>query len=96
MRKNNSESVTNVVHRFLREYGLESPLNQYRLLAQWEKVMGPEVARQTRKLYIRNQSLYVELTSPALRMDLMMRRTELVRRLNGAVGAQVITELVIR
>lgn len=96
MRKNNSESVTNVVHRFLREYGLESPLNQYRLLAQWEKVMGSEVARQTRKLYIRNQSLCVELTSPALRMDLMMRRTELVRRLNEAVGAQVITELVIR
>ena len=42
---------------------------------------------------IRNQTLYVHLTSPALRADLSMQRSEYVKRLNDYVGSQVITDI---
>ena len=47
-------------------------------------------------LYIRNQTLYVHLTSAALRQELMMGREKLVRALNQKVGATVITNIIFR
>jgi hypothetical protein len=54
------------------------------------------VAYFTQQIYIKNQSLYVHLTSPILRQELMMTRETLVRRLNEKAGAQVITDIVFR
>jgi hypothetical protein len=54
------------------------------------------VAYFTQQIYIKNQSLYVHLTSPILRQELMMTRETLVHRLNEKAGAQVITDIVFR
>ena len=77
----------------LREQGLETPLNQKRLVDSWPEVAGPIVARYTLNTYIYNQTLYVRLSNPALRSDLSMRRQELTEKLNAAVGEQVITDV---
>jgi len=51
------------------------------------------IAQYTRNLYIRNQTLFVALTNPALRADLSMMRQQYVQRLNAAVGSQVICDI---
>ena len=61
----------------------------------WPQVLGPAAA-YTSNLYIRNQTLYVHLTSAALRQELMMGREVLVRTLNQRVGAMVITNIIFR
>lgn len=96
MKKTNTEKVGGVILQYLREYGLETPLNEHRLIKAWDKVLGPGVSRYTRELRIYNQVLFVTLTSAALRNELMMKRTELVVRLNEQAGAQVITQIVLR
>ena len=96
MKKTDSEQVGGVILQYLREYGLETPLNEHRLIQAWDKVLGPSVARYTKELRIYNQVLFATISSAALRNELMMRRTELVARLNAHVGAQVITQIVLR
>lgn len=80
--------------RFMRESGLETPLNQYRLVEAWPEVAGSVVASYTKEVYIRNQTLYVRLSRPALRANLQMLREQLVRQLNAKVQAFVITDIV--
>lgn len=87
------ESVKDVLLRVMREQGLETPLNQKRLVEAWPIVAGPLIARYTLNTYIYNQTLYVRLSSPALRADLSMRRQELTQQLNDMVGEQVITDV---
>ena len=94
MQRRKAEPVGNIVLEILRQQGLEAPLNEYRLIQAWTTVMGPAVERFTRDVFIRNQTLYVKLSSPALRQELMMQRTTLMSRLNAAVGAQVIVNIV--
>ena len=79
--------------RNLRVLGLETPLLQKRLIDAWPEVAGEAVARYTNTVTIRNQTLYVHLSVPALRADLSMQRQELVQRLNAHVGAQVISDI---
>jgi predicted nucleic acid-binding Zn ribbon protein len=87
------QTLDDVINQFLRHEGLETPLLQRRLMDSWEKVAGKTVMRYTGEKFIRNQTLFVKILNPALRADLSMMRTELVRKLNAEVGSMVITEL---
>jgi len=93
MRKTNSEHISTVIRQYLREEGLETPLNQHRLIDSWAEVMGQGIVRYTGNIFIKNQTLFVQIKSSVLKQDLMMARTSLVRRLNDHVGALVITDI---
>ena len=93
MKRNDAEQIGKLIRTFLRQESLESPLNEQRLINSWAEIL---IASYTRELYIRNQILYVHLTSAALRQELMMGRDLLVRNLNRHVGAQVITNIIFR
>ena len=80
--------------RFMRLSGLETPLNEHRILEAWPAVAGQAVAKYAKAEFIRNQTLHVSVSSAAMRTELVMRRTQLVQMLNQEVGAQVIANIV--
>lgn len=88
-------SLDDVVGQFLRHEGLETPLQQKRLIDAWGKVAGNVVEKYTSEKFIRNQTLFVKIQNPALRSDLSMMRSELVRKLNAEVGSMLITDVKI-
>ncbi len=96
MHSRDAESVGALVMRLLRNEGLETPLNERRLVNSWTQVLGPDIAAYTKSVYIRNQVLYVELMSSVLRQELLSGKQRLIRCLNDNVGAQVITDIVMR
>ena len=79
MFKREVQSVKDLILQAMREQGLETPLNQKRLVEAWPEVAGPVIARYTLNTYIYNQTLFVRLSNPALRSDLSMMRQELVK-----------------
>ncbi|KAA6331306.1 hypothetical protein EZS27_020074 [termite gut metagenome] len=96
MKRNNTEHIGKLISQFLRQEGLETPLCEQRLLDSWSEVLGPVIASYTKDLYIRNQILFVRLTSAALKQELMMSRELLVHNLNKHVGSRVITKIVFQ
>lgn len=93
MRRTKAQHISDVLQVYLRAQGLETPLNQHRLIEAWPQVMGPAIARYTGKVFIQNQTLHVEILSGPLKQDLLMNRAALVRKLNEHVGAQVIAQI---
>lgn len=93
MFKRDVQQLKDLLLRNLHEQGLETPLLQKRVVEAWPLIAGPVVARYTLNTYIYNQTLYVRLSSPALRSELSMRRQELTELLNKYVGNQVITDI---
>ena len=87
------QQLKDLILRNLRQQGLEMPLLQKRLVEAWPEVAGETISAYTLNAYIKNQTLYVHLISPALRADLSMRRQEFVKRLNEYVGNQVIADI---
>ncbi len=82
-----------VLQKYIRDSGLETPLLQKRAVDAWDTVVGSVVRNYTTEKFIKNQVLFVKTTSPALRQDLSMMRTELTRRINDLVGAQIISDV---
>ena len=87
------KSIGELILKNLRAQGLETPLQQKRLIEAWPEVMGDMIAGYTQEVFIKNQTLHVKLTNPALRADLAMMRAEIVKKLNAAVGSQVIVDI---
>lgn len=96
MFKRDVQEIRSLVLRNLRVQGLETPLLQRRLVEGWPVVTGETVARYTTDAFIRNQTLFVSLNNPALRAELSMYRQQLVGKLNSYVGAQIITDIILR
>lgn len=87
--------ISEVISKFLRDGGLESPLLQKRIITAWDIVVGPTITRYTQEKGIRNQTLFVKISNPALCQDLSMMRSQLVKRLNDYVGSFVISDIRI-
>ena len=85
--------MSDILNGFLRANGLEMPLKQHRLVNAWDEVVGSVVARYTEEKSIRNQTLWVKISSPAVRAEVQMQRTRFVEELNNKVGGQVITDI---
>lgn len=95
MFKRQVKSLEELLGACLRENGLETPLLEKRLIDAWEQVTGKTVVQYTGDRFIKNQTLHVKITNPALRQDLTMMRSQLVKRLNETVGAVIITNIRI-
>jgi predicted nucleic acid-binding Zn ribbon protein len=93
MFKRDVQQINNLILRCLRQQGLETPLLQKRLVEAWPVVAGEAIGRYTMNAYIVNQTLFVRLSSPALRADLSMRRQEFVQKMNDYVGSVVIADI---
>ena len=57
MFKKRVQTIDEILQRFLREEGLETPLLQKRLIDSWETVVGDTVAQYTTEKFIKNQTL---------------------------------------
>lgn len=97
MKRIKPKSITDLLHLCLREEGLETPLLEHRLIHHgWGEVAGELVASHTNKLTIYNQTLYMECSSAAVRQEIVLQRSELVRKLNLFVNAYIIKDIVVR
>ena len=77
---------------FLRDSGLEQSVLEVQIVEAWPKVMGDVVTHLTRSVEVKDGMLIVRVNSAALKTQLFENRFELVRKLNEAVGAQVIRD----
>lgn len=93
MRRSNTERIDTIIRQFMRINGIETPYNQFKIIQAWPVVMGEHIQRYTSNLFIKNQTLYVQITSPAVKQNLLMEHRALAQRLNQHVGAQVIEDI---
>jgi len=80
MFKKQAKQIHEILGQYLRRSGLETPLLQHRVIDAWDEVVGNVVARYTTD----------KIVNPAVRNDLLMRRTELIRALNEATGGNMV------
>jgi hypothetical protein len=93
MKRKRAIPIGDLVRQYLRDEGLETPLNQHRLISSWGEVMGKGILTYTGELFIKNQTLWVKINSSVIRQELSVGRAQIVRRLNEHVGAQVVTDV---
>lgn len=93
---NHDHSLKEVIGELLKVYRLEDKLDDVKLISSWEKVVGKMIANHTVNMYVKNKVLHVSVDSSALRQELHMERSKILRRLNKESGKKIINEIVFR
>jgi len=95
MRRTNTVSIAQVINEVIGEYKINDKLREARIVSAWYEVLGP-LAKPTDQLYVKNKTLFVNLSSSVIRNELSMMRSMLVRSLNEKAREEVITDIVFR
>lgn len=96
MSKHNEHTLKEAIEQLLKAYRLDSKLAERKLIASWEHVMGVMISKHTTDLYIKHKQLFVTLDSAALRNELSLAKTKIVKLLNDEAGSEVITEVILK
>ncbi|MEI6455971.1 MAG: DUF721 domain-containing protein [bacterium] len=94
--RSNEYTMKAAIEAFLKTFRLEDKLNESGALRSWEKVVGPMVAKHTKRLSIRNKVLFVDVDSSALRNELVFSKENIINQLNKEAGHPVIVDMVLR
>ena len=89
------QHIGQAISQLLKEYHLKPKFDEANVVASWERIAGKPVAKHTKRIYIRNKVLFIELDSPAMKSDLSFHKNHLLKTLEGEFGKDVLKEIVL-
>jgi predicted nucleic acid-binding Zn ribbon protein len=84
------------LQKFLAQTGMAGTLRQFDALTQWDMIVGEQIARVTRAERIEHGVLIVAVATAPWRAELTLRRREILRRINEAIGGRVVRDIQFR
>jgi predicted nucleic acid-binding Zn ribbon protein len=96
MRRSKTISLAEAMKDYIREMNLEGKLSEVGVINSWEETVGKAISSRTKKIYIRDHILYVNLSSSVVRSELLMLKQALREKLNEKAGFEVIKDIVFR
>jgi predicted nucleic acid-binding Zn ribbon protein len=96
MRRSKTISLAEAMKDYIKEMHLEGKLNEIGIINSWEETVGKAIASRTSKIYIRDQVLYIHLSSSVVRNELLMLRQALREKLNEKAGSEVIKDIILK
>jgi predicted nucleic acid-binding Zn ribbon protein len=76
--------------------GIERQLEAARIVDAWNELAGAPIAAVTERVWVREQVLYVRITSSTWRQELFLHRQAWRDRLNERLGKPLVAEIVFR
>jgi hypothetical protein len=89
-------SMGDAIKQFLRSSRLNGDIQALQIEDVWEAIMGKTVAKYTDKLKIINKTLYITTTVAPLKQEMLYQKEMIRQRVNEALGAGTIQEIVIQ
>jgi hypothetical protein len=95
-RKKNNLSLGEAIHAFITENKLQKGIDKINVSDAWKKLMGNGVNNYTTAVELKNETLYVSLSSSVLREELSHGKSRIITMLNEEMGRELIKYIVLR
>jgi len=96
MRRSNTQKIGEVLKEYVEALKIKSQLNEAGAHRHWNELVGPAMARYTKKVYVHQGTLFVHLTSSVLRAELYQQQDKIINYMNRKMGAGKINKMVFR
>ena len=91
---NNSE-IKNLLNIFLKKNKLERGLLDLEVKKVWHELMENGVSNYTSDVSLKNKTLYIKLTSPALKEELSYGKEKLIKLINKRFEKTIVEKIVL-
>ena len=96
MKRTSAQSIGEIFNEFLKQEKLDTQFNEQKALTLWPEIVGPGINRYTVNRTVKNGVMTITISSSSLRNELMLSLSSIVQRINEALGAEVIKNIIFR
>ena len=91
-----AQMIGDVLEQLIRNSKLSSGIRSCQIEEVWERRMGKTISKYTEKVFILNNTLFIETSIASLRNELHFQREDIKGMVNFELGQMLIQEVVIR
>lgn len=95
-RENDNLTMKEALSAFIQKNKLEKGMDKVNTKDAWARLMGNGVHNYTTAIELRNETLYVSLSSSVLREELSHGKSKIIKMMNEEIGKELIKKLVLR
>lgn len=86
--------LKDAIEQMLDRYKLRNRFDQSYVVAHWDKIMGTTIASRTKKIFIKDRSLYLQIESAPLRNELVRAKSKIIELINREMKSDLINEVI--
>lgn len=96
MRKSNLIKLGDAISQLFKQEKLDVKISQFTVKNSWKEIVGELVAKNTSEIFFNDKTLFITLTSAALKHELSFRKEDIITSVNKFCGYKLVEQLVIR
>ena len=89
------QHIGSAIQQLLKEFHIKSRFDEANVVSSWERLVGKPIAKRTKRVFVRDRVIFVELDSPSLKNDLQYHKTQILEIFRREFGADTVGDLVI-
>lgn len=93
MERKESQSIGDILRMAFQENCMQDNLDRRRAVEIWPQVVGPAIAGACRRPDVKGRLMTAGVPDAALRHELTMTRSRIVKAINGTLGKDVIDDI---
>ena len=91
----NNNEIKNLLEKFLKKNNLEKGLLDLEVKRAWHELMENGVSNYTTGVRLKNKTLYIKLSSPALKEELSYGKEKLMKLINERFKKKIVQKIVL-
>tara|TARA_B100000989_G_scaffold171048_1_gene128148 strand:- start:2032 stop:2313 length:282 start_codon:yes stop_codon:yes gene_type:complete len=91
----NNNAIKNLLEIFLKKNNLEKGLLDLEVKRAWHELMENGVSNYTTDVSLKNNTLYIKLSSPALKEELSYGKEKLMKLINDRFKKKIVQKIVL-
>jgi len=88
------EILGGVLQNLLKNLGLEKRMKEQEVIINWEKIVGNNIAENTKPFKIEGAKLFLKVKSSAWRNELFYLKKELISKLNDSAKQELVKDII--
>ena len=94
--KKDNVPLRDALNDFIQKNKLQKGIDKVNAREAWVNLMGNGVNNYTTAIELRNETLYVSLSSSVLREELSLGKSKIVQMLNEELGKDLVKKIILR
>ena len=87
--------IGQAINELLSSYHIKSKFDAANIVGSWERLVGKPIAKRTKKVFIKDKVLFVQIESASMKHDISLHKSHIVEIFQKEFGADVVREIVL-
>jgi predicted nucleic acid-binding Zn ribbon protein len=93
MQSASAKTIGAAIEELIGNLGIKQKLREYDAILYWATAVGAQIAKVTSASRITDGVLTVNVKTSTWRNELVLRKKEIIEKVNGAIGSEIVKDI---